>query len=284
MIRYLFICIFIISTLASAEEAPWILITPGYKQVKVNGSALKKSVFWELPQFHKLDTGDAEALIFLSEKYFLKVYKNTQIRHTDSVLQLISGRIYIKTQASGLEFQVPSFFKFSILPGDFAVEFDPNTKQTTFEILSKSQTLQIDSDDRELTTSEGTKLSFQAEIVDGDIAYDFLLNDRKIPKLKMEKSKIEKPIVMDLTHWTNAVKKAAAEKKKVSKKEVADNSKYICKTPKGILNSCFFVQEAQTCVRYICNLSGDWTQKTIFSRNALCPKLKTVKDCEWITK
>ena len=98
----------------------------------------------------------------------------------------------------------------------------------------------------------------------------------------MEKTEITKPIILDAAIWTSLVKKAVAAKAKQVKKAAVDSSKFICKTPNGILNACYFIQDGSSCVRYTCNLSGQWTQKTTFSGNDLCPKVKTVKDCEWL--
>lgn len=282
MIRYILAFLFLAGL--AADGSGWTLTTPSFKGVKVNGSSLKNAAFWEFERFNQIETGNAEAMIFLAGHFYLKVFKNTLVRYSDSVLQLVSGRIYVKGEGAEMVFQIPTFFKFRVTPGDFTAEHDLKTKSTTFEILSKRQGVQIDSDDREMSTTEGTKLVFQAELVDGDIAYDFLLNDRKIPKLKMEKHKIDKPLLLDTNLWTASVKKAAALKTKQVKKAAADKTKYICKNPNGVLNTCFFVQEVQQCIRYTCNLSGEWTQRTVFSKNDLCPKVKTVKDCEWVSK
>lgn len=283
MIRYVMAVILIVGC-AVADESAWVLTTPSSKGVKVNGSALKNAPFWEFDRFNQIETGNTEAMIFKMGHFYLKIFKNSLVRYNDSVLQLVSGRIYLKAEVADLTFQVPTFFKFRITPGDFIAEHDLKAKSTTFEILSRPQVVQIDSDDREMSTPEATKLVFQAELVDGDIAYDFLLNDRKIPKLKMEKHKIDKPLLLDTNLWTASVKKAVEIKKKQVKKAAVDNAKYICRNPKGVLNTCVFVQESQQCIRYTCNLSGEWAQRTVFLKSELCPKVKTIKDCEWISK
>lgn len=283
MIRYM-MAVLLIAGCVLADESAWTLTTPSFRGVKVNGSALKNTPFWEFDRFNQIETGNTDAMIFKTGHFYLKVFKNSLVRYNDSVLQLVSGRIYIKAEATDLTFQVPTFFKFRITPGDFVADHDLKAKSTTFEILSKPQVVQIDSDDREMATIEGTKLVFQAELVDGDIAYDFLLNDRKIPKLKMEKHKIDKPLLLDTNLWTSSVKKAAEAKKKQAKKTAIDNTKYICKSPNGVLSTCAFVIESHGCIRYSCNLSGEWTQRTVFLKSELCPKVKTIKDCEWISK
>jgi len=282
MIRCLVMVFLLALSTSRAETGVWTLTTPNYRQVKVNGVSLKKAAFWDLPQMSQIQTANTDALVFLPEQFYLKVFKNSHIRWDENAVYVVSGKVYVKALGSGVTIHVPSLFKFSMKPGDLAIDHDPESKSVTFEVLSKTQPIQIDSDDRILTTVEGTQLTFQAEFVDGEMAYDFLLNDRKIPKLRMEKNQIIKPIVLDTTIWTAFVKKAIADKAKQVKKTVKDNSKYICKSPNGILNACFFVREGTSCLRYTCNLSGEWTQKTIFSNNDLCPKAKTVKDCEWL--
>lgn len=282
MICNLVATVVFLSVSAFAESASWILTTPSYKYVKVNGVGLKASPFWDLPQLRQVQTTNAEALVFLPESIYLKVFKNSHIHWDGSVLQVVEGKVYIKVVSSDVFIQVPTLFKFIMNPGDFVIEHDPKSKAVSFEVLSRAQPIQIDSDDRVMTTAEGTKLSFQAEIVEGEMAYDFLLNDRKIPKLKMKKNQVKKPIILDTTIWTSGVRKAVSAKTQQIKKEALEGSKYICKSPSGVLQACHFVQEGTACARYSCNLSGQWAQKTIFSSNDLCPKAKTVKDCEWL--
>lgn len=288
MIRWMLLALLGINLLAwsqdasAPQDAVWSLTTANHKKVKVNGVALKTAQFWEFPSWSQIETQDEEAMVFLAGKYYLKVYKNTHLRWDNSVLYLNSGRVYIKSISPEITLVIPSFFKFKITSADFVADYDKETKKSEFQVLTQNQKIQIDSDDREIPVSEGTQISFQPEYVDGEIAYDFLLNDRKIPKFHMEKSKIEKPILMDANLWKVPLKKALVNKQKVAKKTKVDNSKNICKKPNGILNACHFVKEEKYCIRYACNLNGQWAQRTIFEANEFCPKEKTVKNCEWL--
>ncbi len=290
MRRFLF-CILLSGLLASAKTvgpakeigtSGWTLTTDNFKNVKVNGSPLKKGLVWEFNSISQVETEKTTVLIFLADQYYLKLFPNTLMRWMDSsTLQLVKGRIYVKSLSGDMTFQIPIFFKFKVAPGDFIAEYDTGLKMGSFEIIGKDQVIQIDSDDRELTTLPGTKLSFQPEYVDGELAFDFLLNDRKIPKLKMEKVKTSEAVI-DISQWKKVVKKAAGDIKKVAAKAKADSSKYICKQPNGMLNTCFFIKEGSNCIRYTCNLNGAWSLKTTFAKNDLCPAVKTVKDCEWL--
>lgn len=267
----------------SGRAPVWSLTTTNYKEVKVNGLPLKKGQLWTFSSMTQLQTGNADVLVSWSERYYLKINKNTEIRWDEPVLHLVRGSVYVKDRDGGIVFQIPGFFKFKVKPGDFIAEFDASTKTGRFEILKESQVLHIDSDDREMNTLEGTTLSFQPEYVDGDMAYDFLLNDRKIPKLKMEKGKTTASF-MDVSQWKVSLTHAVMEKQKVEQQTKVDSSKFICKKPNGNLNTCYFIKEGQQCVRYTCNLNGLWSLKTSFAKNDLCPIQKTVKDCEWLGK
>lgn len=266
----------------AAESEVWALTTTQFKDVKVNGLPLKKSHFWEFSNWSQIETENSEAMLLLSGQYYFKIHKHTLIRWHDSGVQLLSGRVYIKNLSGPMPFQIPGFFNFKITTTDMIADFDKQTKRTEFEILSQQQNVQIDSDDREIPAPEGTRLVFKPEYVDGEIAYDFLLNDRKIPKMHMEKTTVENLKRIDVELWKAPLKVANITKKKITSKAKADLSKYICKSPKGTLNACLFVKEKSSCVRYSCNLSGDWTQRTPFEKNDLCPTSRTVKSCEWL--
>jgi hypothetical protein len=280
--KYLIVIIFLSVVVLADSEKSWVVSTANYKELKINGSKLNKNLLWEMPSWNQLETGNTEAMAFLPEQIYLKLSKNTLVRFSDSTLQLVAGQMYIKMLAKDVYFQIPQFFKFKLANGDLVVSHDHASKISEFEILSSSQSLMIDSDEREIVTAEGNKLSFTPEYVDGELAYDFLLNDRKIPKMKMDKDKIAKVVILDPAQWKRPVQKALETKKKVVQKAKEDDSKYICKKPNGVLSSCLFVQEGNQCVRYTCNLSGQWTLRTSFSKNELCPKSKVVKDCEWL--
>ncbi|MBL7542676.1 MAG: hypothetical protein JNL11_02620 [Bdellovibrionaceae bacterium] len=266
----------------AADHTGWVLTTNQYKDVKVNGVPLKKAHFWEFLNWAQVETKNTEAMIFLPGQYYLKLYKQTHVRWGDSGLILLSGQVYIKNPMGELNFQVPGFFNFKVITSDMVVGFDIGSKRAEFEILARSQNIQIDSDDREIPAPAGTRLIFKPEFVDGEMAYDFLLNNRKIPKLHMEKSQVENVKPLELDQWKAPLKVASAAKNKTEKKVKAGAARYICMQPSAALNACVFVKEASACVRYTCNLNGQWAQRTPFDKNEFCPSTRTVKDCEWL--
>lgn len=265
-----------------ASKTDWVLTTNNFKNVKANGQPLKKANVWQFSTLHQLETTASEAYVFLPDRFYLKLFPETMVKWNGELFQLIKGRVYIKNLANDFTFQILGLFKFSIKIGDFVVEHSAATKITDFEFVHQSQNIQIDSDDRTILASEGTKHRFIPEFVDGDMAYDFLLNDRKIPKMKMEKTELKNVVILDVAIWKQTIKKAAEIKKKAVAKAKADSGIYICKAPKGALNNCVFVKESTHCARYTCDLNGAWALRTEFEKNEFCPKIKTIKPCEWL--
>ena len=268
---------------AISESTNWILTTPEYKDVKVNGGPLKRAGFWEFPSVNQLETESFEALIAAPNRFYMKLFPGTAVKWTGSVFQLIRGRVYIKNVSSDLVIQINGLFKFTAKLGDFIVQHNAKTKQTDFEIVKSNQIIQIDSDDREMPAPEATRLSFIPEFAEGEMVYDFLLNNRKIPKMKMEKAALKNTFVLGAELWKQPLKKVAEAKKKAIAKAKAEEGVFICKAPNGKLNECAFVKEAQHCLRFSCTLSGTWSQRTKFNEGKFCPKTKTIKNCEWLS-
>ncbi len=266
-----------------SESTNWILTTSDFKDVKVNGSSLKKAGFWEFPSVTQLETETADALIAAPNRFYMKLFPGTVVKWSGLVFQLIKGRVYIKNISDDLVFQVIGLFKFPVKQGDLIVQHDSKSKQTDFEMIKGNQLIQIDSDDREMPAPEATRLTFIPEFIEGDMVYDFLLNNRKIPKMKMEKAELKNVAFMTADMWKQPIKKLAETKKKAKAVAKAEEGVFICKAPKGKLNECAFVKEAQHCLRYSCTLNGTWSQRTEFTEGKFCPKSKTVKDCEWLS-
>lgn len=269
-----------IESKSESKSDKWILSSSNYKDVKVNGMALKKSNLWEFSSLNQIETENSDALISLTGQIYFKLFPQTLLRWNGSTIQLIKGHVYIKNQSSGTGFQINGLFNFELAGGDMVIKHDAKTKITDFEVIASPQKIKIDSDDRDISVSEGTKITFIPEFIEGEMSYDFLLNNRKIPKLKMEQVKNESGVALDIQLWKAPVKKAISHSKKVQQAKVISESGSICKAPAGVLNSCVFVKEADECARYTCNLSGVWSMRTIFPPGKLCPKIKTIRNCE----
>lgn len=266
----------------TSSSSTWILSTNDYKRVKANGLPLKKAGYWEFPTLSQLETDNAEALIFLANRFYFKLFPESIVRWNGFSVQLVKGRLYIKSISSDLEFQVSGLFNFPLKSGDLIVEHNVISKQTGFDILSTAQAIHIDSDEREIPAPEGAHLMFTPEFNEGEMAYDFLLNDRKIPKMKIEKSDHKGITLMDLVHWKKPPKKFVGTNNNSNRSSKLNPGNQICKGPPGVLNSCIFVKEGDRCIRYTCNLNGLWALRTEFSKIQFCPSVKTIKTCEWL--
>ena len=96
----------------NANSASWTLTASQFKEVKVNGLSLKKSNFWEYDSINQVETNQSEALIFLANQVYLKLFPNSIVKSSGQTLQLVQGQVYIKNLSNEWIFQIPIFFKF----------------------------------------------------------------------------------------------------------------------------------------------------------------------------
>ncbi|MCB0371173.1 MAG: hypothetical protein KDD45_17595, partial [Bdellovibrionales bacterium] len=89
--------------------------------------------------------------------------------------------------------------------------------------------------------------------------------------------------MISLSEWVEYEKKIQAKKVLLKKKIDKENkTTFICKNPRGSYKDCYWKKVSNQCIRYTCNLSGKWAQKTIFENNPDCPVKPKIKACEWM--
>lgn len=203
------------------------------------------------------------------------------------IFNLKRGKIYFKNNPNAFEFKIDKFFQFSVEPGDFLVEFDNVTKNTIFTTFETEQKIQVEEDDRINLLKKNHKISFIPEWSDGEIVYDFLLNNRKIPKFQLHQEPAEMSQKLADNEWKTkekpkvksiVVEELNIEKSIAQKKE----NKNICAKPKGAYANCYWIKKDKKCLRYYCNLNGEWSQKTEFKEAPDCPTAAKILPCEWM--
>lgn len=133
--------------------------------------------------------------------------------------------------------------------------------------------------------NEGAGLS--ADKSTPHIAYDILLNGRKIPKGEwLEKSKCS---FDDLTQLENSLIQKEADEKakhnartvKIKTQKSAQDSKFLCHKPYGQLNDCAWILSGKSCVRTRCDAEGKWTDRAILSiqKSVLCTAEYQILPC-----
>ncbi len=194
-------------------------------------------------------------------------------------------------------------FQFIAPGGHYSLTIDPRKAwaqaqmfegQMVFSALNAEESVQI---------SSGQQVDFQGQIEDDEIAYDVLLQGRRIPK-----GALGKVVPLNLEDHKRLleeekVKRAQVEAQKKQEKAKALKLKKdgaICDKPFGRLNDCSWTctnkkknkqglclpveNQATLCVRHRCNANGDWAEATDLSVDQAAVKCKSetiVSECDY---
>lgn len=120
----------------------------------------------------------------------------------------------------------------------------------------------------------------------GQLAFDYLLEKRKIPKGKWSPKKLcsieQVKLVEDQVAQFYSQEKKDLEKKRLKKvlEKKRRDSIYLCHEPYGQLDQCHFILKQNKCIRSRCNAEGKWTDQTDLSASKnLCSSAGEVKAC-----
>lgn len=287
-----------INVWAQKKELPLVLLPPEskkeLKELLVNkqpGSSFKNLNF---------EAGEYE-LQSLALPLWTEVHKNVKLKmdpyskikiivpnsQTESLqVELLNGQVYIISEGN-IHFKIESLFSFNIAKGEFLVMFNEATKVTKFTSFVGAQRIQIVADDRENILAENQTLEFVPEWSDGELVYDFLLNNRKIPKFHLQKANADPKEKVEPSEWVAKEKNLKAKVKSNNNhsnnhQKTESKVQQICSKPNGSYSSCYWAQEKDRCVRYTCNLNGNWVQRTEFKKNRDCPSGPMLKPCVWL--
>lgn len=284
----------------TSESRVQIFTEGNKKEVLVNGkmlSQLKSLSFSE--GNYLLETKQAPLKIKIDNSLKIKMGENTKVhldvsRSSSMGLNHVYGKIQISGSASNLlVYQIENLFSFPVESGEMVVEHDSKDKHSKFSSLGGEQKIQIAGDDRIQILKEGQFLEFTPEWSDGEMVYDFLLNNKKIPKFHISQGAVQGELKTNDSEWkfvevSKKPRKTVFKKEELSseqiKQKISETKEHqqICKQPKASFSECVWGKENKKCVRYTCNLNGEWAQKTEFTLTAECPDKRTLKSCEWL--
>lgn len=181
---------------------------------------------------------------------------------------------------------------FSILTQDdqklsLFVSIDPKT--ALLEVCNLSQDFKLDLFDHEVSQKlkRDEAIQFQGVLdKSGKVAYDLLLEKRKVPQgkwlerkpcsvdqIKKIQSEVEKNQLSEAQKIQKNQKARQAQKKK-------DDARFLCHKPYGQLDQCHFVLKQNKCFRERCNAEGKWAESTEVGRaKNLCTTQGDVRAC-----
>jgi hypothetical protein len=166
---------------------------------------------------------------------------------------------------------------------------DVNLKEAKLNVCNFGSTFKLELFDHEidqtLKANEGIKFSGALDKAD-QIAYDLLLEKRKIPKGKWgakevcladQIKKIQDQVVeFHLKTMQDLEKARLAQIAEKKRKDLL----YLCHEPYGKLDQCHFILRQNKCIRERCNAEGKWTDQTeIGVVKNLCSVKGEVKGC-----
>ena len=274
---------------------------------------LKKNLEFQ-KSFKLLTNKNQFAQFKLADDLELSVYENSEIKvdlndlselkandQKHLVLHLISGQIYIhrtpidqgETKAVNSELEMDSdFFKWPVAQNkniNLLINLD-NTKALIY-FCNREQPFEISLFDHEqkMTLLAAESIQFQGQIIDQKLAYDILLNGRKIPKgLWQQKQKCSFEDIKQLEknmHQVETIEKIKSQKliqKSIDQKK-SDEAKFLCHKPYGQLSDCAWILSGEKCSRTHCDAEGNWSdlQSIAIDKAPSCTKKYFVSKCDY---
>ncbi len=192
-------------------------------------------------------------------------------------------------------------FEFLAPAGNYVLSMDPLRATAGVKVFEGSMEFSALNGEESATVKAGQHVTFQGVLEGGEIAYDILLQGRKIPRGRLtpvtdidmkELAKVSE--ASQLRQKQRALQlKRAEEAKRTSLKQGA-----ICSRPTGRLNECAWVclnnpkkekkaclvGSGASCVRYRCNANGEWAEETPLAAEkggTMCRAQSVVAPCDY---
>jgi len=300
-----FITQVVVLNLWSAEvEIKHVLGVPVIEYLE-GGAKVSPKIKSKLKQSFRVSAVDNQLLqLQISEKFNLVIFPNSKIKiegfenekNIFEVKKIVfsTGRFYIQNFDSPAVLFESSFFSWQHSDAKKYEEFylDLNLEKALFRVCAGETGLQAHLFELEtikkLQNEQGAE--FQGVIEKNEIAFDFLLNNRKIPKgewksgFKCDFDNILKQVkdvelkVIEL----NRARELKIKKAKALKKAQYDQS--LCHEPNGQFNQCWWVKKKTECFRYRCNAEGKWSDQFQLPLKDIaqkCPTQTRVANCDY---
>lgn len=280
------------------------------RQEGVEDSKISKVVKKEIIRGQAVIHTDAksEVVIQIDANAKLKIYPESEVlfphiswekAQAESFI-LKSGKIRWESESDQQLTMISDLYELPLPKGVFLISYNPKTPLVQVMCFKGEISFHEKNGEESSTLKAGKKSYFLGKIEDGEIAYDILLQGRKIPK--GQKSQIEDISNEEIKLYSpeEELKQAEVKKKKniiiESKKPKRLNE--ICQKPGGLYNECAWICEnnpkEQTkcrldlskvkCVRKRCNANGVWAERSeldLISGTKLCKVNPVVQACDY---
>lgn len=168
---------------------------------------------------------------------------------------------------------------------------DSNPKNALLEVcnFSKDYKLYLFNHETPQTLKTNEGIQFQGVLdSEGKVAYDLLLQKRKVPQGKWlnkkpcEESQVKKIQEQVEKNRLSENQKNEKIRKALIAKKKRDDDHFLCHKPYGQLNQCHFILQQKRCYRTRCNAEGKWAEKEEISTiKNHCTTKGEVKSCDY---
>lgn len=290
-----------IPTLKSFVGRPLIHIVDGDVKVEpVKGKSIEQSftVKTATKEQIKIEMGkDFYLIIFPESSAKIEGYYVTKKDFKVKTLIFNSGRFYVKN-GSNLEEDLTVIYQSDFFiwknteknnQREFFIELNPAIAQVRFCAGEKGIAASLFDHEtiKNLKFQEGA--TFQGVLKNGELEFDLLLQNRKIPKGEWKESFTcdFKQILKQMNDLESAesarIKKSEQTRKAEEKKRKIEYDKSLCHEPNGQFNECLWKRENKACIRYRCDGQGHWQDRQQLPKNQSyhCEIKPKVSKCDY---
>ena len=234
-------------------------------------------------------------IIFPQSEVLIEGFQDENSKQFEvKTIEMLTGRFYVQNFSIKPVVFESVFFKWEHSDlqkyEEFFIDLDVATAQ--LKICGGETGLKVNLFDLEetkaLTHEKGAQ--FQGVIEKNDIAFDYLLKGRKIPKGQWKEDftcdfkNILSQVNAIQTNIASKNKLILQKKKNLEIKKQKEYSLSLCHEPNGQLNDCYWKIEKNSCYRYRCNAEGKWADQFLVSPKDIktyCSKKVVVKKCNY---
>ncbi|MFN8791867.1 MAG: hypothetical protein ACK5Y2_10480 [Bdellovibrionales bacterium] len=180
-------------------------------------------------------------------------------------IQLKSGVLRFEVESHPFNFALKSpLFEVNLPIGETVLMYDPERALAEAMVIQGQMEFRALNAEESAVLTSGQKVSFRGLLEEGEIAYDLLLQGRKIPKGRLQP--IEKLNQQDLLRYSSFSEKESRKEKErkrlaAEKKALEKRGPNLCQKPNGTLNECLWKKEGNSCWRSRCVADGLWKDR-----------------------
>jgi hypothetical protein len=211
-------------------------------------------------------------------------------------IELQKGQMRLINLASAAQVVVTPLSRDPYSEADLVFDYDPAKPRLKLSVLEGKALFRGQENEEFLSVNAGEEATFQGVLENGELAYDVLLQGRRVVRGTMRPKSQMDPGLRE--HWSKAFDKLEKTRQRILREGVEKKRKgAICAKPQGKLNECAWICEGNPkkekskcrleqpgvkCVRFRCDANGRWSDRTeIPAGKSPCGAQPLVQVCDY---